>query len=300
MNYALPREDVTAGLLAAAVHGFFVLLLVFGLSWQIHDPQPIMAELWQSMPEPSRPAPIPSPQPTPAPQPQFRPQPVPENKAADIALEKKKQQEERKKTEALALEERRKEKLLKQKLAKEEERKRKEELQSKEEARRLELELQHEAAQLEAERVKREQEKKHAELKRREDLQREEEELQQRMLDESLAREASQIKAKAAADQRASEVSKIVAQYKDMISAKVRGNTRLPDNLAGNPEAEFEVSVLPTGEITKVKLTKGSGNAGYDQAVQRGIEKSTPLPLPTDKSAAAEFRNLLLKHKARE
>ncbi len=285
MNLALPREDVTAGLLAAAVHGFFILLLVFGLSWQIHDPQPIMAELWHSLPELPRPSPPPPPPPTPLPKPLPEPvpkaQPVPDTKAADIALEKKKKEELRKKKEAQTLEEK----------------KRKEELRRKEEARRMELELEHEAARLEA--LKRE-EKRLAEQKRREALLREEEELQQRMLEESLAAETARIKAKAAADQRASEIAKIVAQYKDMISAKVRGNTRLPDSLSGNPEVEFEVSVLPTGEITKIRLSKSSGNADYDQAVQRGIEKSSPLPVPSDRTAAAEFRNLILKHKARE
>lgn len=289
MSMALQRNDLTAGLLAAAVHGFFVLLLVFGVSWQIHDPQPIMAELWQALPVPPRPAPRPSPPPEPAslpkaaPTPEPKPLPVPENKAADIALEKKKREE----------------KLLKQKQAEALEKKRLEE-KRREEARQMELELERETARAEAEKIKRDQAKKLEDLKRREDLQREEDDMLQRSLDESLARETAQLKAKAAAGQRASEVAQTVARYKDLISAKIRGYTRLPDNLPGNPEAEFEVNVLPTGEITKISLTKSSGNAAFDQAVQRGIEKSSPLPLPPDKTAAAEFRNLVLKHKARE
>jgi colicin import membrane protein len=289
MGIALQRNDLTAGLLAAAVHGFFVLLLVFGLSWQIHDAQPVMAELWQALPEPvpaprPEPAPLPEPEPPPLPKPAPAPEPrpVPDNKAADIALEKKKQQEEKR---------------LKQKQAKEEAEKKRLEQKRRDEARRMELELEREAAQLEA---KREQEKRLAEQKRIAALQREEEELQKRMMDEALAAEAGHIKAKAAADQRASEIAKTVARYKDMISAKIRGNTRLPENLAGNPEAEFEVNVLPTGEVTRIRLAKSSGNPAFDQAVQRAIEKSSPLPLPADKAAAAEFRNLLLKHKARE
>jgi colicin import membrane protein len=281
VSIALQRNDLTAGLLAAAVHGFFVLLLVFGVSWQIHDPQPIMADLWQSLPE--LPPPPPPPEPEPLPAPEAKPLPVPETKAADIALEKEKQEEKRlKQKQALELEKRKKEAQLK-----------------KEEDRRRELELAREAEQMEA--LKREQEKKLADQKRRDVLRREEEEMLKRSLDESIAADASQLKAKAAAEQqRALELAKIVARYKDMISAKVRGNTRLPENLTGNPEAEFAVDVLPTGEISKVRLIKGSGNAAYDQAVQRAIEKSSPFQLPPDKSAAAEFRNLVLKHKARE
>jgi colicin import membrane protein len=263
MSFALPRNEVTAGLLAAAVHGFFVLLLVVGVSWQIHDPQPIMAELWQALPELPRPEPTPMQKPSPAPE--IKPQPAPVNKATDIALEKKKQQE----------------KILKQKQLQEAEEKR------REDAKRKELEL------------KREQEKKLAEKQQREAIQREEAEMQRRMLEQSSA-EISQLKARAAADQRASEIEKTVARYKDMISAKIRGNTRLPENLPGNPEVEFKLSVLPTGEIVKISLTKSSGNAAYDQAVQRGIEKSSPLPLPPDKAAAANFRDLDLRHKARE
>jgi colicin import membrane protein len=85
-----------------------------------------------------------------------------------------------------------------------------------------------------------------------------------------------------------------------MISDKVRGNTRLPDGLTGDPEAVFGVSVLPTGEIAKVELLKSSGNPAYDKEVQRGIEKSSPLPVPTDRDAALQFRTLKLKHKAKE
>jgi colicin import membrane protein len=294
MSFTLPREDVTAGLLALAVHGFFVLLLVLGVSWQIHNPQPVMADLWQSLPELPRPEPllppeppaepVPPPKPAPLPEPKPQPKAVVEDRAADIALQKKKQEE----------------KLLKQKEAEELKNKRAEEKKRRDEARRMEVELEREAAQMEADSLKKEQDKKLAEIKLRESLKREEEEMQQRMLEESLAAEAGQLKAKAAADQRASEIEKIVARYKEMISAKIRGNTRLPENLPGNPEVDFNVSVLPTGEIAKISLTKGSGNAAYDEAVRRGIEKSSPLPLPPDKAAAAKFRDLDLKHKARE
>jgi colicin import membrane protein len=295
MNLVLPRDDMKAGLLAAAVHGLFVLLLVLGVSWQIHDPQPVMADLWQSLPElpqaetappPPPPEPAPLPKPLPAPRAQPEPKPAVEDRAADIALEKKKKKQEE-------------EKLRKQKLAEAQEQKRLER-KHREEARRMEEELEREAAQMEAEQLKLGQQMKLAELKRREALQREEEEMQRRLLEESLAAETGQIKAKAAADQKASDLAKIIARYKDMISAKIRGNTRLPENLSGNPEVEFEVNVLPTGEIAKIRVLKGSGNAAYDQAVQRGIDKSSPLPLPSDKAAAAEFRNLVLKHKARE
>lgn len=267
MNLALSREELTAGLLAAAVHGFFVVLLVVGVSWQIHDPQPVMADIWQSLPSaapthPVRPAPVPEPAPVPppiqkAPPPQARPAPVPDTRAADIALAKKKREE---------------------------------------------LEQLERKQALEAEKKLREaaRQKEIADAKRRAELQREEEELSRRAMEESIASESSQLQARAAAARRASEVDKLVARYQNMISAKIRGNTRLPDNLSGNPQVEFKLGVLPSGEIAKITLTKSSGNPAFDQAVQRGIEKSSPLPLPADRTALERFRELDIKHRARE
>ncbi len=64
------------------------------------------------------------------------------------------------------------------------------------------------------------------------------------------------------------------------IAAKVRSRVTLPQNLAGNPEAVFEVSLLPTMEVLSVKLIKSSGNSAYDEAAERAINASSPLPPP--------------------
>jgi colicin import membrane protein len=60
----------------------------------------------------------------------------------------------------------------------------------------------------------------------------------------------------------------------------VKGNVIVPSELSGNPEAIFEVVQLPTGEIIEATLRKSSGNRAYDDAVQRAIIKSSPLPRP--------------------
>ena len=64
------------------------------------------------------------------------------------------------------------------------------------------------------------------------------------------------------------------------IQAKVEGNVILPPDMPGNPEAIFDVVQLPTGEIIDVQLRKSSGVRAYDDAVQRAILKSSPLPRP--------------------
>jgi colicin import membrane protein len=155
-----------------------------------------------------------------------------------------------------------------------------------------------EKARAEAARAARD--KQLAEQKKRELMrQMEEDDLERRMAEETAANEARQAKqaeaqarqaaARAAAGQRQAEMSRVVGQFRDQISAKVRGNTRLPDNLVGNPEVRCLVKLLPTGEVQSVRVTQSSGNAAYDDAVVRAIEKSSPLPLPAERDARSAF-----------
>lgn len=268
-----PAPRLAAGVLALGVHAVFVLLLVFGVSWQTQRPAPVMVDLWETLPkvappaavkpvEPPLPPPVKTPEPVkaaPAPKPAVDEPPPP--RAPDIALEKKKAEADR---------------LQKLKA-----------IQAEEEQARAE------AARVEAEAARKAHEKQLAEQKKRELLrQMEEEDLMRRMADEEAASEALAMKqaaARAAASKRQTEVARVVGQHRDQISAKVRGNTRLPDNLKGNPEVRCAVRLLPTGEVQSVRVTQSSGNAAYDEAVVRAIEKSSPLPLPADRDARAAF-----------
>ena len=73
---------------------------------------------------------------------------------------------------------------------------------------------------------------------------------------------------------------KVLAAWQDKIRGKIRGNIILPQGIPGNPEAIFDVSLLPTGEVLSVKQRRSSGHAAYDDAVYRAILKSSPLPKP--------------------
>jgi colicin import membrane protein len=77
---------------------------------------------------------------------------------------------------------------------------------------------------------------------------------------------------------------KALASWSDKIRAKVRGNIILPQDVPGNPEAIFDVALLPSGEVLTVRKRKSSGHPAYDDAVERAIMKSSPLPLPEDRS----------------
>lgn len=256
-----PASNLVAGALALGVHGVFLLLLVFGVSWQTQHPAPVMVDLWEALPAEPASSKRPPPrkvepvkrvaEPAPSRPPVVKEPPAP--KAPDIALEKKKAEAKRVAEEKLLAE----------------------------------------AARIEAETVKKAHEKQLADQKKRELLrQMEADALSQRIADEAAAnadRAAKLAEAQAAAGRRQTELARAVGQYRDLISTTVRGNTRLPDNLKGNPEVRCLVRLLPTGEVLSVRVTQPSGNAAYDEAVVRAIELSSPLPLPADRAARAAF-----------
>jgi colicin import membrane protein len=272
---------IAAGL-ALAVHVAFVVFLVVGVSWKNREAVPVTAELYAPpaktaakdtapvaeppppppqpqppgpKPPPTEPKPAPAPAPkaepkpapAPAPKPPPRPEAKPDTTKADLALKQKKEQERL------------------QKEKQEAEKRRKEQEQREAELRdaaRREAEVR-DAARREREAreaAQREQAARDAELKRQEEARRQAE--QQRADAERAAR------------------SRLEADYVRRIQAKIKGNIVLPPDLAGNPEALFEVVQLPTGEILSVELRRSSGVRAYDEAVQRAILKSSPLPRP--------------------
>ena len=109
-----------------------------------------------------------------------------------------------------------------------------------------------------------------------EQLKREAEQLTQRKLADSAAQEFEQKQAAQAAAAR----NKAIADYLGRIRGKIRGNIVVPPEVKGNPEAVFDVTQLPSGEIVTVRLKRSSGHATLDAAIERAILKSNPLPRP--------------------
>lgn len=101
---------------------------------------------------------------------------------------------------------------------------------------------------------------------------------------------------KAAQEKAAQEaaVGRVVDEYISKISGKIRRNIVMPPDVPNDARAEFMVTLLPGGRVMDVKLKKSSGNAAYDNAVERSILKSDPLPLPPDATLFNRFRELRL------
>jgi len=102
-------------------------------------------------------------------------------------------------------------------------------------------------------------------------------------------RQADEARRKAESEKTARQLaatanSRALGDYINRIRGKVRQNWILPLDIQGTPTAVFEIVQLPTGEVVSVRKIKSSGNEAYDAAVERGILKSSPLPLPEPRS----------------
>jgi colicin import membrane protein len=115
---------------------------------------------------------------------------------------------------------------------------------------------------------------------------------------EQLAREQDEALRKIAqAEAQAREVDK----FKRLIADKIRQKIVEPPGLKGNPEVEFDVVVIPGGDVLHVTLRRTSGQATWDTAVERAIRGAQPLPLPPPESGLMrEFRELNLKFRPKE
>ena len=110
-------------------------------------------------------------------------------------------------------------------------------------------------------------------------LQRETDRIMNSRIAAAANREQVQIKASQAMATKATARATWAAR----ISAKIRSNIVRPPNVAGNPEAIYEISLLPDGSLFGEPLIKKStGNALLDDAIVRAILKSSPLPNPDD------------------
>ncbi len=232
---------------ALVVHAGLILALAIGVSWRSSEPAGVTAELWAAVPEVAAPAavaPVAPPQPVvPKPEPKVEPPPPkPEVNEAEIALEKAKVEKARREQEARE----KAEELKKQReLAEKQEREKADKLAKAEKA---------EAARLDKQR------------------------------EENLKRIQGQLGATGAPQSTgtAQRDAGPSANYAGRIVARVKPNIVLTESVPATLRAEVELRVAPDGTITSRRLVKPSGNAAWDEAVLRAIDRTETLPKDTD------------------
>ncbi|MBA3695413.1 MAG: TonB C-terminal domain-containing protein [Methylotenera sp.] len=112
---------------------------------------------------------------------------------------------------------------------------------------------------------------------------------------EALADEKAEGDKQAKASKSAASAS-VIGEYSDKIRAKVQRNVNKTLCGDGKPKLVFEIMVMPTGDVQgNPKLIQSSKISACDDAVERAIMQSQPLPLPADASLREQFRNLRLE-----
>lgn len=264
------KPNATALVLSAVVHLLLLGALFLGVQWKSQGPSSVAVEVWRSAPAPVTipkpvPVPVPAPEPPPKPEPKPEPKPVPKVEPTppakpDIAIKEEPKQPEPRKEEPKKEEPKKPE-------PKKEEPKKPE--PPKEEPKKPEpkREVPDFQKQIEQELKDTQRQKADAQAAR-----------ERRDLADAEIRQLGQMRAEQAAQGR----SRALADYTAKIAGKIRGHIVLPTNIQGNPEAVFDVTQLPSGEVLSVKVRKSSGNRALDEAIERAILKSSPLPKPDD------------------
>jgi len=250
--------------LALGMHGLLFAFLYFGVRWQSRPPAAIEAELWR---EPARvlvPAPVQT-APLAAPRPLVREEPRPEAAPAkpDIAIKEEKKPPPRK------------------------------EEKPKPEVRREEKP------------PPRKEEKPKPEVRREEKPPPNDDPIKAALAREEISKavERETVASKAARDSAAlaaAQGARAQAEWADRVRNVVRRRVPLTvaSAVSGNPEAIFEVNLLPGHEVGSVRRVRSSGNAAYDEAAERAIMASSPLP-PAPAGVAID-RLLILKMRPKE
>lgn len=236
--------------LAFLVHLLLAGAMFLGVRWQSHEPETVTVELWDAAPPP-RPAPKiepkPEPKPLPKPEPKVEPpKPPPVEAKPEPKVEKP----------DIVVKEKPKPKPKPEPKPKPKPVAKPEPKTDPAFEKRLQEQIALEQQALEEQRRIAEQQR------------------QERELRELIAR------------QQAAARTSALNEWVGRIRGKIRGNipVSVVEEVQGNPEAIFDVTLLPTGEVLSVVRRKSSGNRAYDDAVERAILKASPLPKPDDPS----------------
>ena len=246
---------------------FGSMLFVFDFSRQMPmTPLAIQATLVTEIPDvtPRVVAPEPEPEPVAEPEPEPEPEPVieePEPEPDNSAELRREAEEEKRRLDALV------------------EKERLEKIRQQEEAERKKKERD------EAERKKREEEDKErqrveAEKKRQEDIRRQREENERLRREAEATARAEEIEAE---DRRlAANDSPAMAAYQFAIAQRIRRNWSMPASAGPDTVCVVRVRQIVGGEIIGFNIVDCNGDEAVRRSVEAAVQRSSPLPTPSD------------------
>ncbi|WP_208512808.1 energy transducer TonB, partial [Variovorax paradoxus] len=234
--------------------------------------------------------------PPPPPPPQaVRPDPTPAPKAPDIALEREKKLREEKEQREREQEQQRQQE------------KKRQEAQAKKEKDQLEAKKREEDRQKELQQQKQAEQQKLAEQKKRDDAKKLEQQKAQLDKDrqDNLRRLMGQ--AGSTAEQTTGPRSGKgagsggpSAGYFGRVAALIKRNVVFdPNSISDNPAAEIQIQTSPDGTIVGTpRLVKSSGNAAWDDAALRAVQKTEVMPRDVDGRVPSPFPIISVRPKS--
>jgi colicin import membrane protein len=149
-----------------------------------------------------------------------------------------------------------------------------------------------EAARQERERLVREQNQRdqaQREQAQRDQAQREKEaEERQRQQAEAVERERQETNAReqqaqreaqaSAAEEQASAANQAVQSYTTIIYNAISSNWSVPPSARNGMTVQLKLSLVPTGEVINVEITKSSGDAAFDRSALQAVAKAERFP----------------------
>ena len=268
--------DIQANLFSFVIHfGLFIFMLA-SIQWQMKDVYYSEVELWDAMPMQVKSQPVANKKKS-AVIKKLTPKAIKKqkqlkiNEDAEIKLKKKRKAEKKAKIK----------KIQKQALKQEKIEQLQKKLLEQEKIEQLQKKL------LEQEKIKEIQKK----LLEQEKL----DKLKESILDQDVKKE---VRIAVEADQElfAGSNTGELNKFKAMIQQKIHQNVN--KQLCGLDlvELEFKIQLMPTGELLgEPKLTQSSKIESCDQALERAILQSQPLPVPKDAKLFSKLKNLKLK-----
>ena len=250
--YAEPYK-LPAGILAVAMHGALFAFLYFSVHWQAQPPQGMVVEIWESLPD------VPSAPVRDVPPPMEKPV-LPTPKAPPKIIEAKRP------TPVAPP------KVVQPKV-----------VQPKTTPPKADIELADKKKPLK-------QEKEVVEPVVKENMV--DEKIEREAQAERLAQAAKEAQAVQERAAQSAAIGKVINEHIGKIRAKIKRNIVEPRDLPTGIHGKFSITVLPGGSVLNVRLVKASGNAAYDNAVERAILKSQPLPVPEDVTLFQKFREI--------
>jgi colicin import membrane protein len=90
-----------------------------------------------------------------------------------------------------------------------------------------------------------------------------------------------------------------IDKYMNLIENKIYQNWVMPPSTNKGLVCVLQVTLIPTGDVVNIELSKSSGDPVYDKSVIAAVRRASPLPVPPAEDGLFDvFRNLTLPVRA--